>query len=348
MYNIRKSLPSALFFSFAILVANSTYAMDIVENEQPSKKPPCAPKRLTHENLRAIFTPTDADYEIIETEKGRQKPIKTQVEIHKTLVNVYCAPKTFKKDEIRRAIENNPNKKMIGVFKEFMMKERLDHTLAGAKIGLNKAAIASYKLYLVEDNVRRPIFDIKKAEGNIEDPNLIHIAFATKAEWLPDDEVAPSSKSDEDESQRADLPAATRAFKILSREMLLSLLQGGDQPISLIGPDKEGNNVTAYYKAKFDGRDKAKIPAIIKLLEAPAGVELFAMSKKLYGAGASDTMTAVSDTPYEGEDWIYQLYSKEGDGKRKAVEAPKDIKSSAERHVFFKLKLTFYKPTKKS
>ncbi len=316
MPNIHKLLPSALFLSLPIFAANYSYAMEL---EHTSIKASCAPKRLTHENLRAIFTPTEEDFEKIETEKGHQKRVKTRVDIRSTSVEVYCAPKTFKAEDISKAIEGNTGKTMMGQFKDYMMKERADHTLAQSKMALDKAAIAGYKLYWVEDDVRNPVFDVKKAESNIEDPNLVYIAFATKAEWLPADEI----------------PAATRAFKTLDRDMLLKVLQGGDQPINLIGPDKEGNNVVAYYKVKVEDRDRAKISAIIKLLEeAPADVKLFAKTKMLYAAGASD--------------WIYQLYSKKGDEKQEAVKAPEGIKRSAEKNAFSKLRLTFYKPTKKN
>jgi hypothetical protein len=330
MPSIHKLFSTALFLSLSTFMENYSYAM---ESEQTGIKASCAPKRLTHENLRAIFTPTEEDFEKIETEKGYQKRVKTRVDIRGTSVEVYCAPKTFKAEDISKAIEGNPGKTMMGQFIDYMMKERADHTLAQSKMALDKAAIAGYKLYWVEGDGRNPVFDVKKAEGNIEDPNLVYIAFATKAEWLPADEI----------------PAATRAFKTLDRDMLLRILQGGDQPVSFIGPNKEGKNVIAYYKAKVEDRDRAKIPAIIKLLEeAPAGVELFAKPKTLYAAGASDTMTAVSGTPHEGEDWVYQLYSKKGDEKQEAVKAPEDIKSSAEKNAFSKLRLTFYKPTKKN
>lgn len=330
MPNILKLLPSALFLSLPIFAVNYSYAM---ESEQTGIKASCAPKRLTHENLRAIFTPTEEDFEKIETEKGYQKRVKTSVDIRGTSVEVYCAPKTFKAEDISKAIEGNSGKTMMGQFKDYMMKERADHTLAQSKMALDKAAIAGYKLYWVEGDERNPVFDVKKAESNIENPNLVYIAFATKAEWLPADEI----------------PAATRAFKILDRDMLLKVLQGGDQPINLIGLDREGNNVVAYYKVKVEDRDRAKISAIIKFLkEAPVDVKLFAKPKTLYAVGASNTMTAVSGTPHEGEDWIYQLYSKEGDEKQEVVKAPEDIKSSAEKNAFSKLRLTFYKPTKKN
>jgi hypothetical protein len=330
MFDVHRFLSRALFFFFFILVANCSHAMDV----EFEKKPSCAPKRLTHENIRAIFAPTDADYEKIETEKGHQKRVKTRVTIQGKEVDVFCAPKTFKAESISHAIADNPGKAMIGLFQNYMIKERADHTLA--KSGLDKAAIAGYKLYWKGDNGRSSVFNEKKPKTAIEDPTIVYIAFATKAEWLVDKESE-------------EIPPAMRAFKTLSREMLLTILKGGDQPVPLIGKDnREGHTVTAYYKAKLEDRDKEKRDKIIKLLEEISGdINIFAKARQLYDAGNSDTMTTVSNVPHKAEDWIYRLYSQEVEKKRKVLTS-EDLVDEAERRTFSQIRLTFYKPAKKN
>lgn len=156
-----------------------------VQRVVPTKKAPPHPKELTHEQLRKIFLPKEGGKTEFKKEESLPvRKIELEAEIEGHNVTVYCSPKTFKDSEIRQLLTSceSTNSEFVAKFREYLIKKREDHTLAGV---CNSASVPGYVLYY-NNEVLTPVF---------ERDTLIYIAFAAYAEDLPDvvEEISPSA-----------------------------------------------------------------------------------------------------------------------------------------------------------
>ncbi len=179
-----------------------------------TRKAPCYPEILTHDQLITILLPRSTERVI--TSPGGVVKIKMPVLIEDKTVTVFCSTKssiamsTNLLTELMRA--NNDTRKprrLVGILRETILAQREVHTLAGMK-ELDTAAVVNYNIfsYLIPDNQAGKVekddpqiiykmfkqdLELKKDTlavnkfttlPDLSDP--IYIAFATSAEALPD------------------------------------------------------------------------------------------------------------------------------------------------------------------